>query len=84
MPRPRLVVALALAIGLAAAACTDDNPQTDLPCAFYLEQLETEAIDIEDVPDELRDEVRDRCPTETGPTEDDASRAPTEPDGPGS
>lgn len=54
------VMAAALVAGVLGAACTDDNPEQPLPCEFYEGQVETGAIDIDEVPDEdCREQIRE-------------------------
>lgn len=61
MARSRLTRFLAGAFAVVAlgASCTSDDPEQPLPCEFYEQQVETGAIEIDEVPDEdCRDRIR--------------------------
>lgn len=46
------VVAAAFAVAVLGVACTNDDPEQPLPCEFYEGQVETGAIELDEVPDE--------------------------------
>lgn len=56
------LVAAAFAVAVFGAACTNDDPEQVLPCEFYEQQVDTGAIDIDEVPDDVRDLVEEGCP----------------------
>lgn len=53
------VAAVVAALALVGAACTEDNPQQELSCDFYEQQVETGAIEAgdPDIPEDCRDQV---------------------------
>lgn len=58
--RPIRSFAAACAVAVLAVACTSDDPEQPLPCEFYEQQVETGAIEIDEVPDQdCRDQIRE-------------------------
>lgn len=65
MVRSRVIRVLAgvFAVAVLGAGCTNDDPEQPLPCEFYEQQVETGAIEIEEVPDEgCREQIREAQP----------------------
>lgn len=59
--RPARLVAALFAVVVLGVACTSDDPEQPLPCEFYEGQVDTGAIDVDDVPDEeCRERIRDQ------------------------
>lgn len=54
------LVAAVFAVAVLGAACTSDDPEQPLPCEFYEQQVETGAIEIDEVPDQdCREQIRE-------------------------
>lgn len=63
--RRRTLFAAALAVGVLAGACTEDSPQTDLPCEFYFGQRDS-GVDVE-IPAECGDDPASSAPSDSTP-----------------
>lgn len=74
-------VVLTVVAALGLAGCTEDDPATELPCDFWVQQYESGGADLDEVPEECRDQLGEQPQEAPGETDDTGTTEP--PDGGG-